>query len=307
MATLDQLRTAGERDLEKQLAKLDKRHRAAVKAAIDYYGRVQDIPEAFWLEMEFEIEQEQTAAIALLILAADEWTSGEIERQGVAAGEQDRRAAARSARDQARTTAGLTVDTLRKRLARRVEDARASGPGDVGELTSSGIDQALDDVFTGSRRAGIATDSTTIAFSTGQRAAATRAGRDGITNEAGQRVSLELIWRTERDNLVCARCSPLEGTPESVWGQVFPDGPGPAAHPNCRCDLQPQVIVEERVRESVKSDINPNLIRISDINPAKSELNPPIIVAPPEPTIEIIREPPDFTPAFVKRFVELEE
>jgi hypothetical protein len=233
MPTLDDLRTQAEKNLAKLLDRLDARHRKAVKAAIKHYGRVQDIPEIFWLEMEFEIEQEQVAAIALLILAADEWTSDEIDRQGVRAGTQDRNAVTRSARDQVHRTAAATVDTLRKRLARKVEDATVSGPGDVGELTDVGLDDAIDSVFTQERRSTIATDSTTTAFSTGQRTAAERAGRDGIRNEDGQRVTLELIWRTELDNLTCSRCRPLEGKTEDVWGQVFPNGPGPEAHPNC--------------------------------------------------------------------------
>jgi hypothetical protein len=244
MPTLDDLRTRAEADLQELLDALDKRHRNALKRAIKRYGRVQDIPEIIWIEMEREIEAEQVAALALLILAADEWTSDEIEKQGVNTGTRDKNAATRSARDQARRTAVQTVDTIRNRLTRKVEDARTSGPGGVGELTNEGIDDALDSVFTQERRTTVATDGTTTAFSTGQRAAATRTGRDGIRNEDGQRVTLELIWETERDNLVCRRCSPLQGTMEEVWGKVFPDGPGFAAHPNCRCFLRPVVIVE---------------------------------------------------------------
>jgi hypothetical protein len=278
MPSLDDLRTQAEKNLAKLLDRLDNRHRKAVKAAIKHYGRVQDIPEIFWLEMEFEIEQEQVAAIALLILAADEWTSDEIDRQGVRAGTQDRNAVTRSARDQVHRTAAATVDTLRKRLERKVEDARVSRSGDVGELTDVGLDDAIDSVFTQERRSTIATDSTTTAFSTGQRTAAERAGRDGIRNEDGQRVTLELIWRTERDNLVCSRCSPLEGTNEDVWGKVFPNGPGPEAHPNCRCSLQPQVVVEA-VRESVQIDIEPTIL--------VDKFEPEVVAAPESEPLDL--------------------
>lgn len=246
MPTLDDLRTGGEAELEHILAKLDRRHRARVHAAIERYGSVDEIPESFWTELQRETEEEQVAAVLLLILAADEWTTDEIEKQGVAKRRRtDRNRAAVSAARQVQRTSGQTIDTLRKRLGRKIEDAKASGPGDVGELTSDGIDEALDDVFTDTRRKTIATDETTTAFSTGQRGARDRIEGGGIKNEQGQRVTLELIWRTERDNIVCPRCSPLEGKPESVWSQVFPEGPGPAAHPNCRCSLQPQVIVDE--------------------------------------------------------------
>lgn len=37
-------------------------------------------------------------------------------------------------------------------------------------------------------------------------------------------------WVTERDDLTCPICGPLDGKPESEWG-----GDEPPAHPNCRC------------------------------------------------------------------------
>ena len=243
MPTLDDLRARGEADLEQILVKLDNRHRARVHAAIERYGRVQDIPEGFWRELQFEIENEQVAAIMLLILAADEWTTDSMQRQGLdRIGRPDQRGAALDAARQVQTTAAQTIDTLRSRLSRKIEDAKASGPGDVGELTEDGIDEALDEVFTDERRKTIATDETTIALTKGQRAAGERG--DGASTEAGQRVTVELIWQTEHDNRVCPRCAPLDGTTEEVWGKVFPDGPGPAAHPNCRCGLLPRVIVQ---------------------------------------------------------------
>jgi hypothetical protein len=249
MPTLDDLRTQGEAELEEILAKLDRRHRVRVQAAIEQYGRVQDIPESFWRELQFEVEQEQVAAIMLLILAADEWTTDAMERQGVrGVGRGDPREAALSAAQQVQRTAAQTIDTLRNRLGRKIEDAKVSGPGEVGELTDEGIEEALDDVFTDERRKTVATDQTTIALTKGQRAAGERG--DGTSTEAGQQVTIELIWQTENDNRVCPRCAPLDGQPEEVWGKVFPEGPGPEAHPNCRCALLPRVIVQAGVQES---------------------------------------------------------
>lgn len=247
MPTLDDLRARGEAELEEILAKLDRKHRARVQAAIETYGRVQDIPESFWRELQFEIENEQVAAIMLLILAADEWTTDAMERQGISVGRGDGRQAALNAARQVQRTAAQTIDTLRNRLGRKIEDAKASGPGDVGELTEQGIDEALDDVFTAERRKTIATDETTIALTKGQREAGARG--DGASTEAGQSVTVELIWQTEHDNRVCPRCAPLEGTTEEVWGKVFPEGPGPEAHPNCRCGLLPRVIVQARTQD----------------------------------------------------------
>lgn len=243
--TLDDLRTNAETDLQGILAQLDDKHRAVLKAAIKKYGRVQDVPEIIWIEIQREIEDAQIAAIALLIIAADEWTTDEIARQGVTKRRRiDKNAATVKAFRQVTDTAAKTVDTLRSRLSRKIEDSKASGPGSVGELTDDGIDAALDDVLTPERRSTIATDQTTTAFSTGQRGAAERIGSGDIRNEQGQRVTLELIWETERDNLVCPRCAPLQGTTEDVWGKVFPDGPGPSTHPNCRCSLRAVIIVE---------------------------------------------------------------
>jgi SPP1 gp7 family putative phage head morphogenesis protein len=39
-------------------------------------------------------------------------------------------------------------------------------------------------------------------------------------------------WITERDDLTCPICGPLDGKPESEWGGIEPPG-----HPNCRCAI----------------------------------------------------------------------
>lgn len=237
MPTLDALRAASETNLERALAKLDRQHRAILRAAIEKYGRVQDIPQAVWDEMQRDTERATIGAIILLMHAADEWTTDQIVRQGVAVG---RAGAVDYTLDAARRSqemAAGTISTIRNRLARKVEDAALTGPGNTGELTGDGIEQALDDVLTPARRKTIATDQTTGGFSTGQQGAAGRAedaiGNDGAAAGLGQKVTIALLWRTENDNLVCPRCSPLEGKPEEVWSLVFPEGPGPDAHPNC--------------------------------------------------------------------------
>jgi hypothetical protein len=106
------------------------------------------------------------------------------------------------------------------------------------------MQRAINDVLTDERRQGIATDSTTKAFSDGQKAARDRLGGDEAITDAGQRVTIELYWVTEKDNRVCPTCKPYHDTPEAVWGQAFPDGPGPQVHPNCRCSLRPVVVVQ---------------------------------------------------------------
>lgn len=248
MGTLDAIRNAGETDLERRLENLDRRHRALLRTEIERAGRVQDVPQAVWDQIQRDIEEETTAAIMLLILAADEWTTDEIAGLDVTTTTRTRRQDATYSLAAARHTMGTaaaTTETLRDRLARKIEDAKATGPGDVGTLTGEGIEAALDDVMTDARRKGIATDMTTSSLSLGQRGAKVRtAGDDGATEDGdGQKVTIGLRWNTEQDNRVCPRCSPLEGTTEEVWGLIFPDGPGPDAHPNCRCSLSPVAVV----------------------------------------------------------------
>lgn len=247
MPSLDAIRLSGEAKLDKLLAKLDKRHRKEVLNEIEQVGSVREIPDSFWERIRSEQETELVAALLVLILAGDEWTTNELRQQGVIArGASDKTTVdyALSAAHRAQDIAATTTDTLRNRLARKIEDAALTGPGRLGEVTRAGAEQAADEVFTPERRGTIATDATTGSLSTGQRGAAERIGGDGASTEAGQRVTIELIWRTEKDNRVCPRCSPLDGTNEEIWGKVFPNGPGPTAHPNCRCELEPRVIVE---------------------------------------------------------------
>lgn len=245
MPTLDELRDKAEADLEAILATLDERHKARLRAAIKQYGW--DMPDSVWQEIRQDQANEELAAMLLLLMtASDEWTTSQIQGQGaVVRGYSDRdfMGYAFEAQKRVETLAAQTTDTLRQRITRKVRDSQLSGPGDVGTITEEGIDQTLDVVFTPERRKGIAIDQTTGAFSRGQTAAAGRS--DGASTQAGQRVTIDMLWKTERDNLVCVRCAPLHNQPEAVWGLVFPNGPGVEAHPNCRCALEPRVVVSE--------------------------------------------------------------
>ena len=46
-------------------------------------------------------------------------------------------------------------------------------------------------------------------------------------------LEFERIWQTNNDEHTCAICTPLNGKPERIWGQQFPDGA--PAHARCRC------------------------------------------------------------------------
>lgn len=273
--TIDDIRDAGEKQLQAVLAKLDKRHRATLLAAVKRYGSVRAIPASVWDEIKRDTEENVVAALLLLMLAADEWTSEEFGGQGLdvrKASDRDVSIYSIKAARRAQRMADLTVETTRDRWARKFEDEALTGDGPVGSTTPEGNERSLDDVLDDARRKATAANETTGSISTGQidagrraeEAAAKEAGRPGTTptgTPAGddgaqerptQRVKVELIWKTERDNRVCPRCSPLEGTNEDVWGLVFPEGPGEEAHPNCRCWLSPQVVVD-RVYEAVEN------------------------------------------------------
>ena len=60
-------------------------------------------------------------------------------------------------------------------------------------------------------------------------------------------IEMVRIWNTATDEKVCPICGPLEGKPESEWGD---QAEGPPAHVNCRCwttlTAMPERAVEER-------------------------------------------------------------
>lgn len=247
MPDLDAIRTDAETDFAAALADLDERHREILRDAIERYGRVQDIPEHIWRGIQFDLEEQAAAILLAIILLGDDWTTSEMADQGVrrrSLSPQQMAGYSIDAASRASDMAAAATETLRNRLARKVEDMRISGPGNVGNLTPTGIKKALDEVFTDQRRETIATDQTTQGLSAGQLGARDRMGGDGASTTTGQAVSIELYWVTERDDKVCPRCAPLHDQPESVWSKVFPKGPGPEAHPNCRCSLRPVVVVQ---------------------------------------------------------------
>ena len=53
---------------------------------------------------------------------------------------------------------------------------------------------------------------------------------------AEQGVQTQLIWVTAQDELVCAKCRPLNGQAQGVWQAP------PPAHPYCRCTLRLEVV-----------------------------------------------------------------
>jgi hypothetical protein len=244
MPDLDDIRYAAEAEFKRELQKLDRRNRAKLMAALERYGHPRDIPQAIWDEIQREYEEAAVAIMLIAMLSGDEWTTDQLERQGLPVSAASERDYALTAARQAQISAAQTTNTLRNRLIRKVEDELASiEKGGLGALSGRGAERVFGDVLTDSRWENIATSETTGALTTGQRGAGRRMGGDGAATADGQRVEVEMRWRTENDNRVCPRCAPLEGTNESVWGLVFPDGPGEQSHTNCRCWLEPVVVV----------------------------------------------------------------
>jgi SPP1 gp7 family putative phage head morphogenesis protein len=123
-----------------------------------------------------------------------------------------------------------------------VSDAIASfieSPG----MTNADLRKLLEPAFGEVRAEMIATTETTRAYSE-----ATNEVQQ-LLNESG--VQMTRIWHTKNDERVCPICGPLDGTPEAVWSQEFPDGP--PAHPRCRCGLglstQPDKV---HIREAIE-------------------------------------------------------
>lgn len=246
MTDLEDIRRDGEEAIFALMQSLDERHREILRDALRRYGSVENIPLSVWGQIEEDTESELAALALLLMISGYGYTASELGEQGVRVrtpGASDLSRMGLQAARQAQNAAVNSGVSLQKRITYQLEQARLDqNLGKVGDLTHEGIDKALQDALDEARRKQIAIDQTTEAITKGQQEAADGAG---TTNAAGQKVTVEMRWQTERDSRVCPRCSPLHETPEEVWSKVFYDGPGVAAHPNCRCWLRAVVVVEE--------------------------------------------------------------
>lgn len=243
--TLDQIRADGERDIAAALALLDARHKQLLLDAIKRYGNVRNIPDSVWQQIADDTGSELAAAALLIVADADDYMTLGFANAGVRTFDLTpaEMAAYSVATTRRADQAALdSTNTLRDRLDRKVQDEMLTGEGAVGTFSVPGLELAVDGVLSGERRIGFALDETTDSISQGQIGARDRTvGDDGAAETTdGQEVSIELIWRVhpERSRTgPCPRCAPLEGQPEEVWEQIFPEGPGPDAHPGCVCTL----------------------------------------------------------------------
>lgn len=230
MASLDAIREAAEGQLDRILAKLDRRHRALLLGAVQTFGGLEFVPQSIWDEIRQDLENETAAALLAIIIASDGWTRDRIVHQGVAIRGPTPADVSRYgtvAAVQAQSLAADRLAGIQRRFADSLEEFQDAR-------------RAASEAFKASARERDVVTTTTDTMSLGQRGAG-RAG-DGASTADGQRVSVEMIWATERDARVCPICAPLDRTAENVWGRTQPNGP--PAHPNCRCSLTPKVIVQ---------------------------------------------------------------
>jgi hypothetical protein len=128
-------------------------------------------------------------------------------------------------------------DTTQRSIGRAVSDyfTDTETIGDLDDTETIGdLDKSLarmtdkfGRIFGPVRAEMIAVTEVTRASAQGELAVANRLKAEGI--------EMRKVWRTNRDELVCPICAPLQDTEESEWRASAPDGP--PAHPRCRCFL----------------------------------------------------------------------
>ena len=113
---------------------------------------------------------------------------------------------------------GLVTTT--RDMVSRAMNAYVTTPG----MTRRDLEGLLSPAFGPSRAQAIAVTEVTRAYSEATNAAQSRLQDAGI--------QMQRVWQTSEDELVCPRCEPLDGLPETVWGPS-----GPPLHTSCRCNV----------------------------------------------------------------------
>jgi hypothetical protein len=120
------------------------------------------------------------------------------------------------------------TDTTRKRIGHAVSNyfTEVQTIGDL-ELALSTMKDRFGNILGPVRAEMISVTEITRAAAQGELAVARQLKNEGI--------DMRKVWQTNKDDLVCRICEPLQGTEESTWRSVAPDGP--PAHVRCRCFL----------------------------------------------------------------------
>jgi hypothetical protein len=120
------------------------------------------------------------------------------------------------------------TDTTRKRIGHAVSNyfTEVQTIGDL-ELALSTMKDRFGNILGPVRAEMISVTEITRAAAQGELEGARQLKNEGI--------DMRKVWQTNKDDLVCTICEPLQGTEESTWRSVAPDGP--PAHVRCRCFL----------------------------------------------------------------------
>lgn len=226
---------------------LSGRHLRELKHLLGKPPSMANVPQAFWDDVEREMEEELTASILLLLLASVDHHGGDVDASEAAMVIQ---AAERAAMQGQRYRDSLQQRT--EKLLSEVEpasgreaDSRVSPanlPADDDAPASTEIkrqeearlaqlidelEQSLD-----AQAERIAASETTNAETAGGDAAAVTKFGD---------VSQDDIWRAHPSRTKtgsCARCLRLDGTKRKEWGNIDPDAAGgPMLHEHCACTI----------------------------------------------------------------------
>lgn len=209
LANRDQL----EASFAARFARLNSRLRAELQRHLGYPPNFANVPEAFWREVQDEINRE--LAIVLLLL----WQQSAVQH-GLATDLAEAQAL-KYATDRAAELSRSYAENTR-------EMAGAAARRWAADIPRSTLADDLGKVLGPNRAARMATTETTKAQTAG--------GEAGVGQTVG--LSGEDQWITRADSLVCPVCKPLHKQPRAVWQQQFPTGPGDDVHPQCRCFIR---------------------------------------------------------------------
>ena len=226
MASIQDIRSQGESNLAKTMRGLSKKHKQRIKNAMKQYGGFENIPNAFWEELQKDIRDEMMAMFILIYVASHETTQNKMKFQIPQEELQIR--AQTVAGNRASLLATSYVGHTRERMQNHLDNIRSqitSVADEVREMT-----RKADEVLSAERAESVAVTETTASISAGQ--------LDGVDDYKVQNPTAitDVLWITEADGKVCTVCRPLHRKKEEVWSTAFPAGP--PAHPNCRCELK---------------------------------------------------------------------
>jgi hypothetical protein len=224
MASLDQIRARGERDLHRTLKGLGRKHQKAIRAAIRKYGSLDAIPGTFWLKLQRDIENESAVLLLLIFAAAHVSTQDALgfQRPPHDVALSGSQFASARAVEFARQHLQHTRERLQK-AQEKLREALKGEPISPAELADK-IDVGT--ILSDERAERAAVTETTTGISGGQ-----KGGADDFEQDTG--IQVKRYWVTERDERVCPICAPLHGTEQTTWPPDLSNGP--PAHVNCRC------------------------------------------------------------------------